>query len=192
MSRQSTHFLSLQAVVVNRITHICRPQGRPRPLPLHRRLALQLPAIVFLAYAGLVLLFVTMNSFFPHSSRIRHSASLLRLPQDVQTLITSTNPSEEEVHLANAALLWRLFLSVCFAIVSSTLVRTLEGQNSGFTPHAADDVNTSPTFNLVGFAVLLHLHASSYSFPPNKHVYLSILLQVGEVLGVQTCTCWVE
>jgi hypothetical protein len=138
-----------------------------------------------------VLFFVTMNSFFPQSSRIRHSASFLHLPQDVQTLITSTNPSEEEVHLANAALLWRLFLSVCFAVVSSTLVRTLEGQNNGFAAQA-DDPNTSPTFNLVGFAVLLHLHASSYSFPPNKHVYLSILLQVGEVLGVQTCTCWVK
>lgn len=98
--------------------------------------------------------------------------------------------SATEAHAANAALLWRLFLSVCFAVVSSTLLRTLEGNNgSAMNP---DDFGNSPTFNLVGFAVLLHLHATSYSLPPNKHVYLSILLQVGEVLGVQLCTCWVR
>lgn len=158
---------------------------------MHRRLAIQLPAIFFLAYAGLVLVFVTIHSFFPQHPGIGRTASFLGLPQDVQTLITSSRPSEEEVHLANAALLWRLFLSVCFAVISSTLVRTLEGNNVGLITHP-DDVTNSPTFNLVGFAFLLHLHASSYSFPPNKHVYLSILFQVGEVLGVQICSCWLK
>ncbi|UZJ54889.1 hypothetical protein CBS101457_004209 [Exobasidium rhododendri] len=182
--------LGIMAVVVNRISHICRPQGRPRPLPTIRRLAIQIPTITFLAYSGLLLLLVTTHSFFPNNAGLMKLGSVLRVPQDTVTLINSATSTEEELHSANAALLWRLFLSVCFAVVSSTLLRTLEGNNNLIIN--PDDLGTSPTFNLVGFAVLLHLHASSYAFPPNKHVYLSILFQVGEVLGIQTCTCWVN
>jgi hypothetical protein len=180
----------IQAIVVNRITHICRPQGRPRPLPRVRRMAIQLPTLAFLAFSGFVLLLVTLHSFFPESTLLSKTASTLRLPQDTITLVNSMTSTKEEIHSANATLLWRLFLSVCCAVVSSTLLRTLEGNNTLMTN--PDDFSNSPTFNLVGFAVLLHLHASSYSFPPNKHLYLSILFQVGEVLGVQACTCWVK
>lgn len=178
--------LGVMAVVVNRITHICRPQGRPRPLSSVRRLAIQLPTLSFLIWSGFLLLLVTIHSFSNSGIIPNKIFGASWLPSDVHTLISS-NPSEADVHTANSTLLWRLFLSVCLAVISSTLLRTLEGHNTIVNP---DDLGNSPTFNLVGFAVLLHLHASSYSFPPNKHVYLSILIQVGEVLGLQACTCW--
>lgn len=178
--------LGVMAVVVNRITHICRPQGRPRPLSSPRRLAIQLPTLLFLIWSGFLLLLVTLHSFSKSNSISTKVFGASWLPSDVHTLISS-NASGSDVHTANSALLWRLFLSVCLAVVSSTLLRTLEGHNTIVNP---DDLGNSPTFNLVGFAVLLHLHASSYTFPPNKHVYLSILFQVGEVLGLQACTCW--
>lgn len=178
--------LGVMAVVVNRITHICRPQGRPRPLSNPRRLAIQLPTLLFLIWSGFLLLLVTLHSFAKSSSIPNRIIGSSWLPSDVHVLV-NTSASETDVHSANSALLWRLFLSVCLAVVSSTLLRTLEGHNTIVNP---DDLGNSPTFNLVGFAVLLHLHASSYTFPPNKHVYLSILFQVGEVLGLQACTCW--
>lgn len=178
--------LGVMAVVVNRISHICRPQGRPRPLSTHRRLAIQIPTLAFLTFSGSMLLLITLDSFAPGNKPVKAILSSAWLPHDVLTLLTS-NQSEDAVRAANSSLLWRLFLSVCFAVISSTLLRTLEGHNTIVNP---DDLGNSPTFNLVGFAVLLHLHASSFTFPPNKHVYLSILFQVCEVLGLQACTCW--
>jgi hypothetical protein len=179
--------LGIMAVVVNRITHICRPQGRPRPLPTHRRLAIQLPTMLFLAWSAACLLMVTHHAFFRDSNAFGRLLTFRWLPQDVKVLLTSID-SESEIRAANSALLWRLFLSVCLAVISSTLLRTLEGHNTIINP---DDLGNSPTFNLVGFALHLHLHASSHSFPPNKNVYLSILFQALEVLGLQTCTCWI-
>lgn len=179
--------LGIMAVVINRITHICRPQGRPRPLATYKRLGIQMPTMLFLTWSGLLLLMVTLNSFFPQSLLLQKIISFPLVPKDIVSL-TLLDASKEDVRAANSALLWRLFLSVCLAVISSTLLRTLEGHNAVVNP---DDIGNSPTLNLVGFAVLLHLHASSYTFPPNRHVYLGILFQVGEVLGLQACTCWV-
>lgn len=173
---------------MNRITHICRPQGRPRPLPTHRRLMIQIPTLLFLSFSALILALTTAQSLLPSSELPKQLASFLRVPEYAKILL-SDSASHSEMHAANATLLWHLFLSVCVAVLSSTLLRTLEGLTNSLNP---DDYASSPTFNLVGFAVLLHLHATSQSFPPNKHVWLTILFQVGEVLGLQICTVFRE
>lgn len=80
----------------------------------------------------------------------------------------------------DASLMWHLFLAVCGVVVSATLATSLAGGA------AAAGTEEPPSFNLVGFVILVHFHAQDNVFPPGPHVLACVVLQAAELLVLET------
>ncbi|KAN0064301.1 hypothetical protein ACQY0O_002492 [Thecaphora frezii] len=183
--------LVVVALVTNRIQHICRPRGgRPLQLSQAKRLALRLPSLLLMARAVVILGVITASLFLSQANPINRliaavsttswrQAWLAELPIGGWTQDHFGSASHEAIVKArDAAALWTTFTSISVALVTESLIRSVES-----------DRDEAPSFNLIGFAFMLHLHSFSPTHPTQKHVYLCVFLQTLELLVVALSKC---
>ncbi|EPQ27771.1 uncharacterized protein PFL1_04516 [Pseudozyma flocculosa PF-1] len=183
--------LFAMALITNRIQHICRPRGgRAVRLPQAKRLALRLPSILLLTRAVVILAVITSSLFFSESAPINRLISLASTRSWREAWLAykpiggwaqgyfGSESHDAIARARDAAALWASFTATCVAVVTESLIRSLEA-----------DREEAPSFNLVGFAFLLHFHSFSPEHEATKHVYLCILLQITEVLAVGLSKC---
>lgn len=144
------------------------------------RLSLRLPSLLLLTYSLVPLVLLTLHEVWPS----------LSLPAPPYPWTSDSLYAPSASRSRDTSILWQVFLASCAAVVSSSLVHTLEGGSSvgglgGLHAGAAGAggirPEEAPSFNLVGHAILLHFHSNSRHFPPGPNVLLCILLQTAEL-----------
>ncbi|CAO1632428.1 unnamed protein product [Sympodiomycopsis kandeliae] len=155
----------IMGVLINRIRHICRPRGRPVPLPNWKRYLIRLPALIALAVCSTLLAFRSLQAWTaqraPGESRVA----------DFVAARTDVLWSEKRLEL-DATLLWRTYLSTCVAVATDALVRTLEGTHDPVSP-----------FNLLGFALTVQAHRLEPHWVQDNY-FLFVCFQVAELFAL--------
>ncbi|PWN47230.1 hypothetical protein IE53DRAFT_382280 [Violaceomyces palustris] len=177
--------LVIMALITNRIQHICRPRARAVTMTDAKRVALRLPSILLLTRSVLILLIITCNLAFSSRSFVNQILSTITPKQWRQGWISEAvynsslpDADEDDWGHRDAGALWAAFMATCVAVVTESLIRSLEA-----------DRDEPPSFNLVGFAFLLHFHSYSPEYPASKHVYFCVLLQLAEIWSVSISKC---
>ncbi|CEH14885.1 hypothetical protein CBOM_02700 [Ceraceosorus bombacis] len=180
ISSRYTIALIVMAVLINRIQHLCRPRRRPAALSPGVRLSLRLPSLLLLTYSLVPLVLLTVHEIWPSWT----------LPSPPYPWSSSSLYAPSAPRSRDTSILWQVFLASCAAVVSSSLVHTLEGGSNagglggihvGAAGAGGIRPEEAPSFNLVGHAILLHFHSNSKHFPPGPNVLLCILLQTAEL-----------
>ncbi|PWN42070.1 hypothetical protein IE81DRAFT_347793 [Ceraceosorus guamensis] len=180
ISSRYTIALIVMAVLINRIQHLCRPRRRPAALSPGVRLSLRLPSLLLLTYSLVPLVLLTVHEMWPSWT----------LPSPPYPWSSSSLYAPSAPRSRDTSILWQVFLASCAAVVSSSLVHTLEGGSNvgglggihvGAAGAGGIRPEEAPSFNLVGHAILLHFHSNSKHFPPGPNVLLCILLQTAEL-----------
>lgn len=182
-----TMALIIVAIVNNRVQHICRPRrggsGGTTRLSQLQRIALRLPSLILLSRSVLIFLTIVADAFLSESNPINallrycttaswRNAWLAHTPMSGWAQIRFGSSSRDAlIRSRDAFALWAAFTSTCVAVISDAVVRNLDA-----------DRDEPSSFNLVGFAFLLHFHSFAPDAPANEHVYLCVLLQILQIL----------
>ena len=147
-------------MLLNRIQHLCRPR-QARPLSPLVKLAFRLPSLALLSHTLLSLAHQTAAQW--QWARAAHLAP---------------------PRLSIDELLWRIFLASCISVLLSTLIAALEGvrpgeRADGRAPGMHGAQYNNP-FGIVCYAMLCHLYSVG-GLTPDKHAWLSFLLDMGEL-----------
>ncbi|PWZ01958.1 hypothetical protein BCV70DRAFT_198236 [Testicularia cyperi] len=185
-----TMALIIVAVITNRIQNICRPRGRASPLSISKRIALRLPSILLLLRSVFIITTIVADYFLSEKHPINltfrristaswRDSWLADKPMEGWALDFFGSANRDAVIRArDATALWASFTSTSVAVITDCLIRNLDA-----------DREEPPSFNLVGFAFLLHFHTYSADAPANQHVYICVLLQLLHILLVTISKC---
>lgn len=120
---------SLQAVVVNRIQHICTPRGRPTSLRRRTLLLLRLPSLAMLTRAVFCLALITVHLSFESNGLAWRSLNMVVPANWSRAVLTGwTSNGVPDPEARDRAVMWMSFLATSIGVATEALVRSLEAK----------------------------------------------------------------